>query len=105
MYGTARFLALVASAKLVLGQDPLRPYPLPDAFLSSTSVLNHSQYVETLDEPQWYLDNIPFIDFPDPMVQEIYYYRTSVLKRHLAYTHQGHGWIFTEFIQPVPWSS
>ena len=90
---------------LALSQDPVRPYPLPDSFLSSTSILNHSEYIRGLDEPQWYLDNIPFVDFPDPQIQEIYYYRTSVLKRHLVYTHESHGWILTEFIQPVPWSS
>ncbi len=58
-----------------------------------------------MDEPQWYLDNLPFVDFPDLQIQEIYYYRASVLKRHLVYTHKNHGWIITEFIQPVPWSS
>ena len=92
--------ACVASA-----QDPVRPYPLPDTYLSSTSILNHSAYIEGFDEPQWYLDNIPFVDLPDAAVQQIYYYRTSVLKRHLVYTHEGHGWVFTEFIQPVPWAS
>lgn len=96
---------LLFGALHVCGQDPIRPYPLPDAFLNSTTILDHSSYIQGFDEPQWYLDNIPFVDFPDPMVQQIYYYRTSVLKRHLAYTHQGHGWIFTEFIQPVPWAS
>lgn len=90
---------------LVVSQDPIRPHPLPDAFLSSTSILNHSEYIQSLDEPQWYLDNIPFVDFPDLQIQEIYYYRASVLKRHLVYTHESHGWIITEFIQPVLWSS
>lgn len=86
-------------------QDPPRPYPLPDSFLSTTAILNHSSYIQGYDDSQWYLDNIPFVDFPDPTIQEIYYYRTSVLKRHLVYAHQGHGWVFTEFIQPVPWAS
>ncbi|KIV78006.1 hypothetical protein PV11_09774 [Exophiala sideris] len=86
-------------------QDPSRPYPLPDSFLSTTTILNHSAYIQGFDDSQWYLDNIPFVDFPDSTIQEIYYYRTSVLKRHLVYAHQGHGWVFTEFIQPVPWAS
>ena len=105
MYSRNVLFLLALAATLVSSQDPVRPYPLPDSFLSSTSILNHSSYVDGFDEQQWYLDNIPFVDFPEPMVQEIYYYRASVLKRHLAYTHEGHGWIFTEFIQPVPWSS
>lgn len=89
-----------------LGQgDPPRPYPLPDAHIKTTSFLNHSSYVEDLHDPQWYLDNIPFVDFPDKSVQDVYYYRTSVIKRHLKYNHPGHGWSFTEFIQPVSWAS
>ncbi|KAK5216843.1 hypothetical protein LTR72_010213 [Exophiala xenobiotica] len=96
---------LLAFAYLLKAQDPVRPYPLPDSFLPTTSILNHSSYLEGFDEPQWYLDNIPFVDFPDPGIQQIYYYRTSVLKRHLVYAHQGHGWVITEFIQPVPWAS
>ena len=105
MFSSCLLVLLASLFGLAHSQDPVRPYPLPDSFLSSTSILNHSQYVQGLDEPQWYLDNIPFVDFPDPQIQEIYYYRTSVLKRHLVYTHESHGWIFTEFIQPVPWSS
>lgn len=89
--------------QLCYGQDPLRPYPQPDTFLKSTSILNHSSYISNLDEPQWYLDNIPFVDFPDKSVQDVYYYRSSVIKRHLKCAHEGHGWSFTEFIQPVAW--
>lgn len=71
--------------------DPLRPYPLPDAHLKLTSILNHADYVGDLSEPQWYLDNIPFVDFPDQSTQDVYYYRASVVKRHLKYAHEGHG--------------
>lgn len=85
--------------------DPLRPFPLPDAHLSTTSILNHSQYVQNFDDPQWYLDNIPFVDFPDQSITDVYYYRTSVIKRHLKFAHEGHGWSFTEFIHPVSWGS
>ena len=84
-------------------QDPVRPYPLPPSYTQTTSFLNHSSYVSNFDEPQWYLDNIPFVDFPDQSLQDVYYYRTTVIKRHLKYTQQGHGWSFTEFIQPVAW--
>ena len=90
---------------LSLAQDPIRPYPLPDAQLNQTSILNHSLYLTGLDDPQWYLDNIPFVDFPDQTIQDVYYYRASVIKRHLKYVHEGHGWVFTEFIHPVNWAS
>lgn len=97
-------IALVLPS-LCLGQDPIRPYPLPDDFVLTKSILDHQSYVSSLDDPQWYLDNIPFIDLPDKNIQDVYYYRTSVLKRHLKYSHEGHGWLFTEFIHPVSWAS
>ena len=98
-------LSLLLLGQLCVSQDPVRPYPLPDAYLKTTSILNHSAYVETFDDPQWYLDNIPFVDFPDQTIQDVYYYRTTVIKRHLKFTHEGHGWLFTEFIHPVAWAS
>ena len=70
-------------------QDSLRPYPVPDA--PSTNFLNHTSYLQGVADQQWYLDNIPFVDFPDSTIQDVYYYRTSVVKRHLKYFHQGHG--------------
>lgn len=78
---------------LVATQDPIRPYPIADAFLaaSTTTILNHSSYLVGIDDPQWYLDNIPFIDFPDSLLQDLYYYRQSVVKRHLKYERQGTG--------------
>lgn len=83
---------------LCLTQDPIRPYPVPDSYLKSTSFLDHESYVSGFDDPQWYLDNIPFVDFPEQSIQDVYYYRTSVIKRHLKYAHEGQGWVFTEFI-------
>ncbi|KAI9751497.1 MAG: hypothetical protein M4579_006033 [Chaenotheca gracillima] len=86
-------------------QDPPRPYQLADSELGSTSILNHTQYVDSYDDYQWYLDNIPFIDIPDKTIQDVYYYRATVIKRHLKFAHEGHGWVFTEFIHPVAWAS
>lgn len=89
-------LALAANA---------RPYPPPDSHLQSTNFLDHESYLDSLDDHQWYLDNIPFIDVPDKSLQDVYYYRTSVTKRHLEWAHEGHGWMVTEFIHPVSWAS
>lgn len=83
--------------------ESIPPFPNPDSFLLTTSILNHSSYIESFDDPQWYLENIPFVDFPDSTIQDVYYYRTSVVKRHLKFAHEGHGWVFTEFIHPVSW--
>ena len=68
-----------------------RPYPLPDAHLRTTSILNHESYLQDLDDHQWYLDNIPFIDVPERSISDVYYYRASVIKRHLKWAHEGHG--------------
>lgn len=88
-------LLLVYSA-----QDPIRPYPIPD--IPTTSFLNHSSYLANLyDDHQWYLDHIPFVDLPDKRIQDVYYYRASLIKRHLKFAHEGHGWMFTSFTQPV----
>ncbi|KAK4955882.1 hypothetical protein LTR10_006821 [Elasticomyces elasticus] len=96
--------ALLACSPIAWAADP-RPYPPADAYLQSTSFLNHSSYIQGLDDHQWYLDNIPFIDVPDKSLQEVYYYRTSVIKRHLRWVAEGEGWVVTEFIHPVSWSS
>ena len=74
-----------------LAEDPIRPHPLPDADLNTTSILDHASYISSFADQQWYLDNIPFVDFPDKSIQDVYYYRTSVVKRHLKYFHSGHG--------------
>ncbi|KAK7542863.1 Six-hairpin glycosidase-like protein [Phyllosticta citribraziliensis] len=86
-------------------EDPFRPYPLPDAHLATTSFLDHAGFLSGFDDAQWYLDNIPFVDFPDQSLQDVYYYRASVIKRHLKYAHENHGFMFTEFIHPVTWAS
>lgn len=90
--------ALLSLSNLCLTQDPIRPYPVPDSYLKSTNFLDHESYVSDFDDVQWYLDNIPFVDFPEQSIQDVYYYRTSVIKRHLKYAHEGQGWVFTEFI-------
>ena len=103
MIASFLLLSILLLAPQCASQDPVRPYPNVDAYLQTTNFFDHLQYVEKLDDPQWYLDNIPFIEVPDQSIQDVYYYRASVIKRHLKFAHEGHGWIFTEFIQPVTW--
>lgn len=100
-----RAAALLTVLGAVSKADPVRPYPQTDAYLKTTKFLNHSSYLQGFADQQWYLDNIPFIDVPDKSLLDVYYYRTSVVKRHLKWTHEGHGWVFTEFIHPVSWAS
>ena len=103
---TIGFTVFISFAlRLCVAQDPPQPFPPIDSYIPTTDILNHSSYVDALDEPQWYLDNIPFVDFPDQAIQDVYYYRASVIKRHLKFAHEGHGWSFTEFIHPVAWGT
>ena len=57
-----------------------------------------------LQEPQWYKDNIPFVDTPDTNINGVYYYRWSTHKRALRYTTAGAGYIATEYDNPVWYS-
>lgn len=82
-----------------------RPYPPADGYLQTTNFLNHTTYLHGLNDQRWYLDNIPFIDVPDKQLQDVYYYRTSVIKRHIKWTYGSSGWMVTEFIHPVMWAS
>ena len=75
------FVALSVVLLSCHAQDPSQPYPAADAYLPSTSILDHSSYVESFDDKNWLLANIPFVDFPDKSVQDVYYYRTAVVKR------------------------
>lgn len=98
-------LCLLGGSLLAHAATNPRPYPQADAYLQTTSFLDRESYLTNLDDHQWYLDNIPFIDIPDTNIQDVYYYRASVIKRHLKWAHEGHGWVVTEFIHPVAWAS
>ncbi|SFH24055.1 MGH1-like glycoside hydrolase domain-containing protein [Pedobacter insulae] len=48
---------------------------------------------------QWLSENIPLLECPDPVIEQNYYYRWWTFRKHLVKT--PHGFIFTEFIEPV----
>ncbi|GAB7358550.1 hypothetical protein MBLNU230_g2612t1 [Neophaeotheca triangularis] len=97
--------ALLATGNASNNSTANRPYPPADSYLQTTDFLDHPSYLDGIDDQQWYLDNIPFIDIPDQLMQDVYYYRTSVVKRHQNWIHEGHGWMMSEFIQPVGWAA
>ncbi|CAL8144772.1 unnamed protein product [Orchesella dallaii] len=55
-------------------------------------------------EPQWFKDNIPFVEVPDTEIEQVYYYRFSSHKRHLRYAVPGVGYTVTEFVHKVGYS-
>lgn len=66
--------------------------------VTGTSILNHDALLGGQAEPQWFKDNIPFLEVPDSNVQQVYYYRWSAYKRHLRYTTPAIGYTVTEFV-------
>lgn len=69
-----------------------------------TNFVNKDSKLENFFEPQWFKDNIPFVEVPVKEIEDIYYYRWSSLKRHLRYTIPGAGYIITEFVHKVGYS-
>src|SRR6476661_2319143 len=52
----------------------------------------------------WYKENIPFFECPDPEINTTYYYRWELLTKHLTYGSPNSGYCFTEFIDRPFWS-
>ncbi|MGN1059567.1 MAG: hypothetical protein ACI4QW_03965, partial [Clostridia bacterium] len=50
----------------------------------------------------WLKDNIPLLECPDKLLEEIYYFRWWVFRKHIKSTPEGY--ILTEFLAEVPWS-
>ena len=88
-------LLTVAGAQ---SQGPPQP---EDKDLSGTSFLDHDTPISGFWGQTFLRENIPFIDIPDSVIQNVYYYRWSSIQRHLRYTTAGTGYILTEFCQPV----
>lgn len=69
--------------------------------ISGTTFLDHDTPISQFWGKTFLKENIPFIDIPDRLIQDVYYYRWSSIQRHLRYTVAGTGYILTEFVQPV----
>lgn len=52
--------------------------------------------------PEWLGENIPLLDCPDSLLEEIYYFRWWVFRKHWKETEAGH--VLTEFLPDVPWA-
>lgn len=91
------FLVLTHSAlghrQLLVRQDP--------GHVSGTSFLDHEDPISGFLGRSFLRDNIPFIDIPDKLIQDVYYYRWTSLQRNLRYVTAGTGYMCTEFVHPV----
>lgn len=66
-----------------------------------TNFLNHSQYLAGIEDPNWFEQNMPFLDVPSQQIQDVYYYRWQTYKEHISYTSTQFGYVLSEFLSPV----
>ncbi|KAI0110616.1 Six-hairpin glycosidase-like protein [Hypoxylon sp. NC0597] len=76
------------------------PYPERDD-IRGTSFLDHEKPISSFAGKTFLKHNIPFIDIPDSLIQDVYYYRWTSIQRNLRYIKAGTGYMCTEFVQPV----
>jgi hypothetical protein len=70
-----------------------------------TNFLNHNQLVSGFEDPNWFLQNIPFLDVPSQQIQDVYYYRWQTYKEHITYTSSQYGYLLTEFLTPTTYGA
>jgi len=51
---------------------------------------------------RWFVENIPWLDVPDPELEEIYYFRWYSFQKHIKETPDG--FVISEFLDNVPWA-
>ena len=94
----------VISTFLAKGRSQLPSQPT-ESPLKGTSLLDHDALLAGFLGRTFLKDNIPFIDIPDKLIQDVYYYRWSSLQHNLRYVMQNVGWMCTEFVHPVWYAS
>ena len=62
----------------------------------------YTQLIDNSKAFEFLKDNIPLIDIPDKLLEEIYYFRFWTLRKHLKDT--SDGILITEFLPPVSWA-
>ena len=74
---------------------------------TGTAFLDHLQLLAGLENPEWFEENIPFLDLPatQAQIQAVYYYRWETYREHLVYTGAQYGYMASEFLQPVSYGA
>ena len=67
---------------------------------------NDSDYLNTqkIEFNDWYKENIPYFESPDPVLNQIYYFRWLTYRNNIRKTAVG-SYIITEFMPNVGWAS
>jgi hypothetical protein len=98
-----QFVTLIVILLLTQTVTLLLPISTVHAVEGGTGFLNKDTYVSGYTDPQWFKDNIPFLDCPNPDIQNIYYYRWNNYKRHITLTPDSY-YVITEFLPNVGWA-
>ncbi|KAJ8111057.1 hypothetical protein ONZ43_g5718 [Nemania bipapillata] len=69
--------------------------------VKGTSFLDHEDPISGFLGRTFLRDNIPYLDIPDKLIQDVFYYRWTSLQRNLRYVTAGTGYMCTEFVHPV----
>lgn len=77
------------------------PSRLKSDAIKGTAFLDHDEPISAFTGKTFLKQNIPYIDIPDSLVQDVYYYRWTTIQRNLRYIKAGTGYMCTEFVQPV----
>ena len=62
----------------------------------------YKQDIDNAHALQWMYENIPLFECPDPIIEEIYYFRWRTFRKHIKTIPGGH--VITEFLPDVDWS-
>ncbi len=62
----------------------------------------YKQLIDNEHAKAWLEENVPMIDIPDKTLEQIYYFRWWVYRKHVKSTKDGY--VVTEFLPPVPWA-
>lgn len=90
LVGTTLFL--VMGVNPTHGQNP-----------RSIEILSKETFWDNQDL-EWFAENVPIFECPDPDITTTYYYRWELLTKHLTYGSPNSGYSFTEFIDRPFWS-
>ncbi|KAI0193891.1 Six-hairpin glycosidase-like protein [Astrocystis sublimbata] len=99
-------VTLLGLAYKVLGGNPSLPWPAPPhhsnaGAVKGTSFLDHEAPIAGFYGRTFLRDNIPYLDIPDQLIQDVYYYRWTSIQRNIRYVTAGTGYMLTEFVHPV----
>jgi hypothetical protein len=100
---TKKIPVFVAVKALLLAWVSGCESPSPIPILDTRVILESFDWWDNRDW-EWYRENIPFFDSPDPDLNATYYYRWEVITKHLVYGSPETGYTFTEFIDRPFWS-